>query len=214
MNITVTKRSPQSKGERKKSMKMGLIPGSVYGKGLEPVSVDVPARALVAVLTAGTGMNTIIDLTIAGDKGKHSVMLDNLERNPITRGFVSVGFHQVKKGDKVTAQIPIHLIGSPTSVDTGEAVLEHTLETITVHAKPADLPEHLDVDIAHMNVGDVLHVSDLPHNAKLDFTTAETTAIAALHYSRTAAAVEEIETVAAAEDTAEAPAADAVPEAA
>lgn len=193
MNITVTKRGPQSKGERKKSLKQGLIPGSVYGKGLEPVSVDVPARALVAVLTAGTGMNTIIDLTIAGDKGKHSVMLDNLERNAITRGFESVGFHQVLKGDKVTAQIPIHLVGSPPSVGTGEAVLEHTLETITVHAQPADLPEHLDVDIAQMNVGDVLHVSDLPHNAKLEFTTADTTAIAALHYSRTAAAVEESE---------------------
>jgi len=191
MNITVTKRSPQSKGERKKSMKLGLIPGSVYGKGLEPVSVDVPARALVAVLTAGTGMNTIINLTIEGDKGKHSVMLDNLERNPITRGFVSVGFHQVKKGDKVTAQIPIHLIGSPASVATGEGVLEHTLETITVHAKPADLPEHLDVDISQLNVGDVLHVSDLPHNAKIEFATAETTSIVALHYSRTAAATEE-----------------------
>ena len=191
MNITVTKRSPQSKGERKKSMKLGLIPGSVYGKGLEPVSVDVPARALVAVLTAGTGINTIINLTIEGDKAKHSVMLDNLERNPITRGFVSVGFHQVKKGDKVTAQIPIHLIGSPPSVATGEGVLEHTLETITVHAKPADLPEHLDVDISHLNVGDVLHVSDLPHNAKIEFATAETTSIVALHYSRTATATEE-----------------------
>ena len=191
MNITVTKRSPQSKGERKKSMKLGLIPGSVYGKGLEPVSVDVPARALVAVLTAGTGINTIINLTIEGDKAKHSVMLDNLERNPITRGFVSVGFHQVKKGDKVTAQIPIHLIGSPASVATGEGVLEHTLETITVHAKPADLPEHLDVDISQLNVGDVLHVSDLPHNAKIEFATAETTSIVALHYSRTATATEE-----------------------
>jgi len=104
---------------------------------------------------------------------------------------VSVGFHQVKKGDKVTAQIPIHLIGSPPSVATGEGVLEHTLETITVHAKPADLPEHLDVDISQLNVGDVLHVSDLPHNAKLEFATAETTSIVALHYSRTATATEE-----------------------
>jgi len=196
MNITVTKRGPQSKGERKKRIKQGLIPGAVYGKGLEPVNVEVPARAIAAVLTAATGMNTIIDLTIEGDKKKHSVMVDNLERNAITRSFQAVGFHQVKKGDKVTAQIPIHLVGSPAAVGTGEAVLEHTLETITVHAQPADLPAHLDVDVSHLNVGDVLHVSDLPHNAKLEFTTAETTAIAALHYSRTAAAVEEADVAA------------------
>lgn len=197
MNITATKRGPQSKGERKKRLKQGLIPGAIYGKGLEPVNIEVPARAIAAVLTAKSGLNTIIDLTIQGEAKKHSVMVDNLERDAITRSFQAVGFHQVKKGDKVTAQIPIQLVGSPSAVATGEAVLEHTLETITVHAQPADLPVHLDVDVSHLNIGDVLHVSDLPHNPKLEFTTADTTAIAALHYSRTAAAIEEADVIAA-----------------
>ncbi|MDQ2799470.1 MAG: hypothetical protein M3Y13_07500, partial [Armatimonadota bacterium] len=128
-----------------------------------------------------------------------------LERNPITRSFVSVGFHQVKKGDKVTAQIPIHLTGEPATVGTGEAVMEQTLEAITVHAEPGSLPEHLDVDVSHLNPGDVLHVSDLPHNAKLEFMTGEETAIASVHYSRTSQAVEEA-------DAAEPSSADAVTE--
>jgi len=191
MNITATKRDPQSKGERKKRIRQGFIPGAIYGKGLEPLNIEVPTKAIAEVLTAATGLNTIIDLTIQGDAKTHSVLVDNLERNPITRSFVSVGFHQVKKGDKVTAQIPIQLIGEPASVGTGEAVLEQTMEAITVHAEPANLPAHLDVDVSHLTPGDVLHVSDLPHNSNLDFTTAEETAIASVHYSRTAQAVEE-----------------------
>ena len=190
MNIIAKKRGHQSKGERKQSIKRGLIPGSVYGKGLEPIDIEVPARAIAAVLTANTGLNTIIDLTIEGDKSPRSVIVDNLERNAITRNFQAIGFHQVKKGDKVTAQIPIQLVGSPAAAETGEAVLEHSLETITVHAQPADLPTHLDVDVSQMNVGDVLHVSDLPHNAKLEFTTVDSTVIATLHYSRAATSEE------------------------
>jgi len=190
MNITAIKRGPQTKGERKVRMRQGFIPGSIYGKGLEPVNVEINTRAIAQVLTAETGLNTVIDLTVEGDLPR-SVVVDHLERNPITRSFVSVGFHQVKKGDKVTAQIPIQLIGEPPTVVTGEAVLEQTLEAITVHAEPANLPAHLDVDVAHLSPGDVLHVSDLPHNALLEFTSGEETAIAALHYSRTAQAVEE-----------------------
>ncbi len=197
MNITAIKRGPQTKGERKQRMRQGFIPGAIYGKGLEPVNVEVNTKAIADVLTAATGLNTIIDLTIEGDSKSHTVMVDNLERNPITRSFMSVGFHQVKKGDKVTAQIPIQLIGAPSTVATGEAVLEQTLEAITVHAVPGNLPTHLDVDVSHLNPGDVLHVSDLPHNPKLEFTSGEETAIAALHYSRTAQAVEEADIAAA-----------------
>ncbi len=190
MNITATKRGPQTKGERKQRIRQGFIPGSVYGKGLEPMDVEVPARSISAILSAETGLNTIIDLAVAGES--HSVLVDRLERNPITRSFLAIGFHQVKQGDKVTAHIPIQLTGHPDGVDTGVLVLEQALETITVHAQPADLPAHLDVDVSGLQPGNVLRVSDLPHNPKVEFTSAEDLAVVSLHYSRTAEAVEAI----------------------
>ena len=193
MNITANKRGPQTKGERKQRIRQGFIPGSIYGKGVEPLDVEVPSRAIAAILSAETGLNTIIDLSITGDTQTHSVLVDRLERNPITRNFIAIGFHQVKKGDKVTAQIPIVLSGHPDGVDTGVLVIEQALESITVHAQPADLLAHLDVDVSQMQPGDVLRVADLPHNPKIEFTSAEDLAIVSLHYSRTAEAVEEIE---------------------
>ena len=192
MNITATKRGPQTKGERKQRTRQGFIPGSIYGKGLEPVNVEVPSRSIAAILSAEAGLNTVIDLTITGDAQPHSVLVDRLERNPITRNFIAVGFHQVKKGDKVTAQIPIVLVGHPDGVDSGVLVIEQALEAITVQAQPADLVAHLDVDISHMVAGDVLRVSDLPHIPTITFASTEDQAIVSLHYSRTAEAVEEI----------------------
>lgn len=190
MNITATKRDRLSKGQRKQRLRQGFVPGAVYGKGIEPFLVEVPARAIADVLLADTGLNTMIALSVDGERKTHSVLIDNLERDPLTRGFASVGFHQVRKGDKVTAQIPIQLVGTPPDVTLNDALLEQTLDHITVHAEPSHLPPHLDVDVSHLKIGDVLHVSDLPHNPKLEFTSAEDIVIASLHTSRIAQDVE------------------------
>ena len=191
MDITVTPRPKRSKGERKRRLHLGLVPGAIYGRGITPSLVEVPAKAIARVLTAETGMNTLINLTVQGDTKSHTVMIDNLERDRITRGFLNVGFHQVKKGDKVHAQIPITLIGMPSDVSLNGALLEQTLESIDVHAEPANLPAHLDVDVSNMKIGDVLRVADLPHDPKVEFTTSEDAPIVAVHISRTAQQADE-----------------------
>lgn len=197
MQMTVTKRAKQTKAERAKRLRQGFVPGAVYGKGLEPFLVEVPVRGIADALIAETGMNTMIDLSVAGDTATHSVLIDNLERDPLTRGFISVGFHQVRRGDKVTAQVPVQLVGMPSDVTLSDALLEHLLDTITVHAQPADLPPHLDVDVSEMKIGDVLRVADLPHNPKLEFAASDDVAIAAVHVSKVAHDVEDADAEAA-----------------
>ena len=184
MNITAARRGSLSKGERKQRLRQGRVPGVIYGKGLEPINVEVPAQAISQILLSGSGMNTVIDLTLDGVA--HTVVVDNLVRNTITRSFEHIGLHQIKKGEKITAQVSIQLVGEPVEVLTQGALLEQMLETISVNAEPQDLPTQLDVDVSQMKLGDVLHVSDLPHNPKLEFATSDDTAIAALHYSKTA----------------------------
>ena len=191
MDITVTPRPKRTKGERKQRLRQGLVPAAIYGRGIEPSLVEVPARAIADVLQADTGLNTLINLTVQGDNKTHAVMIDNLERDRITRGFLNVGFHQVKKGDKVHAQIPINVVGVPQDVALNGALLEQTLDSIDVHAQPGDLPAHLDVDVSQMKIGDVLRVADLPHNPKVEFTTHEDAAIVAVHVSKTAQQAEE-----------------------
>jgi large subunit ribosomal protein L25 len=196
MDITVLPRPARTKGARKARLRQGFVPGAIYGRGLEPTLVEVPARSVADVLMAETGMNTVLSLTIQGESAKHSVLIDNLERDPITRGFLNVGFHQVKKGDKVHAQIPIVLNGTPRDVALNGALLEQTLESMEVTAEPGDLPAHLGVDVSGLKIGDVIRVADLPHNPKVTFTTHEEVAIASVHVSTTAQQVEEAAAVA------------------
>jgi large subunit ribosomal protein L25 len=186
MEITVQPRAKGTKGERRSRLRRGLIPASIYGKGLEPTLVEVSSKAVAEVLMSDTGLNTILSLTIEGKKAKHSVLIDNLERDPITRGFLNVGFHQVKRGDKVHAQIPVVLNGIPRDVQINGALLEQTLDSMDVTAEPSHLPVHIEVDVSGMKIGDVIRVADLPQDPKVTFTTHEEVAIVAVHVSTTA----------------------------
>jgi large subunit ribosomal protein L25 len=196
MDINVLPRPKRTKGERRRRLRQGLIPAAVYGRGLEPRLIEVPARSVANVLLSETGLNTVLTLAVKGEKATHTVLIDNLERDPITRNFLNVGFHQVNQGDKVHAQIPIVLEGMPTDVALNGALLEQTLEHLDVTAEPGDLPAHLSVDVSGLKIGEVIRVMDLPHNPKVIFTTPEEVAIVAVHVSTTVRQVEAAEATA------------------
>ena len=93
----------------------------------------------------------------------------------------------------MTAQIPLHFLGTPRDVELNGALLEQFLDHITVHAEPANLPAHIDVDVSKLRLGDVLSVADLPRTPGVDFTTSDEIAVAAVHASSVAAEVQATE---------------------
>src|SRR5690348_755780 len=119
--IEANRREKRTKGEVKKMRRQGRVLGAVFGRGIQPYLVDVPVRQLVKVLASDTGMNTMIDLTVDGKKS--SVMISELDRDPITRGFLHVGFHQINRSEKIHAHVPIRLTGEPEPVRIKEGVL-------------------------------------------------------------------------------------------
>src|SRR5579862_2505780 len=126
--IDAKRREKQSKGEVKRLRHQGQVPGAVFGRGVEPYLVEVSARHLVQVLGSESGLNTIIDLTVDGKKT--SVMISELDRDPITRGFLHVGFHHVSRTEKINTHVPIRLTGEPEPVRTKEAVMDQSLERL------------------------------------------------------------------------------------
>ncbi|HEX5323066.1 MAG TPA: 50S ribosomal protein L25 [Capsulimonadaceae bacterium] len=199
--IEAKRREKQSKGEVKRLRRQGRVPGAVFGRGIEPYLVEITTRQLVQVLGSESGLNTMIDLSVEGKKS--SVMISELERDPITRGFLHVGFHHVSRTEKIHTHVPIRLTGEPEPVKTKEAVMDQSLERLEVRALPGDLPPYIEVDVSELTIGSVLRVADVPKNDKLEIHTPEDTPIATVHVPR-AAVVEPSEAAAEAE-AAEAP---------
>ena len=139
----------------------GLTPANVYGHGLDSVSIQIDTDTMDKTLKTMLA-NEVIDLKIAGEKDTRPVVVQKVQRHPLTSKVLHTEFYQVSLRTRMRADVPLMVIGKSEGVDTFNGVLVKALETVHVEALPLDLPSHIDVDITPLeNLEDTLHVSDL-----------------------------------------------------
>jgi large subunit ribosomal protein L25 len=137
----------------------GKIPGVVYGHGSDPLPIAIEARSLRAALSGDAGLNALLNLDLDGTT--QLAMAKDIQRDNV-RGVVShVDFLIVSRDEVITADVPVNLVGEADEVHRGDGVVSHELFSLTVHAKPGDLPNSIDVDITDMQIGDAIRVDDL-----------------------------------------------------
>lgn len=137
----------------------GQVPAVVYGLEVEPISIIVGERELDRLLHGASGANTLINLKL--DDGDALALARQIQRHPTRGDLVHVDFVRVRRDIAVTAEVPLHVEGdAPGSREGG--MLEQLLFTVTVEAMPGNIPDSLTVDISHLQLGDQLHISDLP----------------------------------------------------
>jgi large subunit ribosomal protein L25 len=139
----------------------GFTPANVYGHGLDSVSIQIKTDTMDVTLKAMLA-NEVIDLQIAGEKATRPVVVQKVQRHPLTSRVLHAEFYQVSLRTRMRADVPLIIIGSSEGVETYNGVLVKALETVQVEALPLELPSHIDVDITPLaNLEDTLHVSDL-----------------------------------------------------
>jgi large subunit ribosomal protein L25 len=137
----------------------GKIPGVVYGHGADPLPIAVEGRALRAALSGEAGLNALLNLEMDGKT--QLAMAKDIQRHPV-RGTVShVDFLAVSRDEVITADVPVQLIGEATAVLKADGVVDHELFSLTVHAKPGNLPNQIEIDITDMEIGDAIRVDDI-----------------------------------------------------
>ena len=137
----------------------GHVPAVVYGLESESLSVNVNARELDRLLHGASGANTLITLQL--DAGDALTLARQIQRHPTRGDLVHVDFVRVRRDVAVSAEVPLHVEGEPPGARQG-GMLEQLLFTVTVEAMPGNIPDSLTVDISALELGDQLHVSDLP----------------------------------------------------
>ncbi len=147
INLTLEARKLQGK-KVSQLRRNGLVPGVVYGHGMDPTLVQVPYGPLDKVVRlAGKHSPVHIEL---GAKKRISLIKD-VDRNPVTLQIQHVSFHAVKANEIVTAEVPIHLIGrGESAAEKAGLIILQAIESVEVKAKPADLPDTLEISIAEL----------------------------------------------------------------
>jgi large subunit ribosomal protein L25 len=158
VRLQASKRGDAGKGSARRTRAAGRVPGVVYGRGMDPVSISVDRREFVTALLSDSGMNTLLDLEIDGDTTL--ALTKELQRDPVRGTLLHADFVKVDRTVEVEVEVPVHIVGEAPGAKEG-GVLEHPLFTVHVRSLPGDVPEAIDADVSGLNIGDSLRVEDL-----------------------------------------------------
>lgn len=148
-------------GKKVKKLRLqGSLPGHIYGHNVDSLPVLVEAGEFVKTF-AKAGETSLVDLVI-DKKDTRSVLIHDVQYDPVEHKMLNIDFYQVNLSEKVTVNVPVEIIGESPVVDMGEGVLLAEIAELEVEALPTDLPEKITVDVSGFSaVGDVIYVHDL-----------------------------------------------------
>src|SRR5690242_17738618 len=153
-------RSGRGKNDARRARRDGMVPITVYGGGAETVAAMAPLRELAAILRSESGRNTIFTVEVDG-AGASEVMFHERQIDPIRGRLIHADLARLVKGQKIEVTVPLHLVGEPLGVKESQGVLEQVFREIEICCEPRSIPDSIDADVSHLDVHDVLHVSDL-----------------------------------------------------
>ncbi|WP_145007439.1 50S ribosomal protein L25/general stress protein Ctc [Pseudomonas oryzihabitans] len=155
-------RSDLGKGaSRRLRRNAGNVPAVIYGGDKAPASITLVAKDLAKMLESEAAYSSVITLKVGGSN--ESVLVKALQRHP-SKGYVlHADFLRVVAGQKLTAHVPLHFMNQESSVGVkqqGGEIL-HTINEVEVSCLPKDLPEFIEVDMAKVELDQIVHLSDL-----------------------------------------------------
>lgn len=159
MFLEASVRKGTGKSVTRKLRQAGEVPGVVYGLH-EPVSVQVNGREALRVVQAMHGYERLLELRMKDGGEPRQVLVKEVQSTPVTGHLLHIDFLEVNVNVAVQVDVVVQAVGEPEGVVQG-GVLQTPNYEVSVSCLPTSIPEQIEVDISHLNVGDSLHVSDV-----------------------------------------------------
>jgi large subunit ribosomal protein L25 len=155
----------------KQLRRQGIVPANLFGNKIESIAVQVDEKTFLKIFEE-VGETSIVEVEV--DDKKYPSLITGIARDSVYNKILHIDFHHVSLKEKVTAHIPVELIGESPGVKDLGGVLFQSVNEIEVEALPTDLPESIEVDISKMlNLGDSITIADLKVDNKIITIKAE-----------------------------------------
>lgn len=158
-SLSATLRSDTGKGVARSLRRAGNIPGVIYGHAREPQPLAVSARELERLLSHISADTTVIELSLGGTDTR--ALIREIQRHPFKREILHVDFQEIVAGEKMTVRVPLQLVGTPAGVRLGGGIVDHIIRELSISVDPANIPNHIDIDITNLELGESIHVSQV-----------------------------------------------------
>ena len=180
--FTLTPIRAKSKGEVKRLRMAGYTPVSLQHKGAATLHYQHETKQLDEFIRQ-FGDAALLDLHIAPDTN-HRAIVQNVQRDPFTQRLLQVTFQLIRHDDRLKTHVPILFHGALGDNVGSDVMVQHQVNRLDIECDQANLPEHIEVDISQLRLGDVLRVSDLPNNPHYKILTSADTVLASLTSTR------------------------------
>jgi large subunit ribosomal protein L25 len=193
--ITAEVRDDMGKGASRRLRREGKFPAVIYGGEAEPASVTLDHDAMVHSLENEAFYSHILTLDVAGKKEK--AVLKDLQRHPSKPLLLHADFMRVSDKEKIKMHVPLHFTNEEEAPGLKKGgVITHNMTEVEVQCLPKDLPEYLEVDLAGLDIEQILHLTDIKLPAGVDLVELlhgddHDQAIAAIHKTRASKELDE-----------------------
>lgn len=137
----------------------GMVPATVYGRGIEPITVAVGQRDLYGALRTDAGLNAIINLEVDGSE--YTTIAREIQRHPWRGEILHLDFLQISLDEAIESEVAVEFTGTPAGAIDG-GIVESVQTSVVISSLPTAIPSSIAVDISELGVGDSLKVADLP----------------------------------------------------
>jgi large subunit ribosomal protein L25 len=163
--LDVTKRERFGRNESGRLRREGRIPAVLYGGTTAAESISVDPKELSRILHSHSGVNTLIGLKLDG-AGDTRVLVKAYQLDPVSHRLLHADFYRVAMDKVLRVTVPVHLTGEAKGVKAEGGVVDFVHREVVIECLPADIPEHLTVDITELMLHDGVRVRDLPAGGK------------------------------------------------
>ena len=157
--LSATRRTDTGKGAARALRRSGRVPAVIYGHARAVQSLSVATRDIDKLLSQISAASTVVELDVEGTMSR--TLIREIQRHPFKRVILHVDFQELVAGEKVIVNVPLVFIGIPEGVRVGGGILDQVMHELEIEVDPANMPNHLDVDVTNVGIGHSLHVSDL-----------------------------------------------------
>ncbi len=178
VKLEVKERESLGSRESRRLRRTGLIPGVLYGRQ-KARAIAIPERELRRALTGAGGLHAILDVVLEGQKSTHPSILKDYQRHPIRGTVVHVDLQEVRLDEPIHSAVVVTLVGESAGAREG-GVLQQAVREVNVEALPLEIPEHVEIDVTELGIGESVRVADLPRLDGVTYLDDPETAIASI----------------------------------
>src|ERR671922_434264 len=160
-NLQATTRPQTGKGAARSLRRTGKVPGVIYGHNRQAEALAIDSGALKKMLIGVSAGTTVFEVVVDG-RPAVKALIREIQRDSVRPGeILHLDLYEVRADEKVTLAVPIHLVGIPDGVRNFGGVLDHVLRELEIEVLPADIPDHVELDVTALAIGHSLFVRDI-----------------------------------------------------